>query len=82
MKPGIRIIVVILIAAMALAVANAQAGSLTLPERETVQDISWSIEILAFLAALVIAWFVWRLGKRDIKNRKNRNENRQDITRD
>lgn len=60
---------------------NAMA-SLSMSQRETVQDISWSVEILAILIALVIAWFVWRLGKRDLKNRKNKNENRQDMTRD
>lgn len=60
---------------------NARAG-LTMTQRVTVQDISWSIEILAILAALVIAVFVWRLGKRDLKKRKNSSENRHDLTRD
>jgi phosphate/sulfate permease len=74
---------VILFAAVgtAFSAGNASAG-LTMTQRETVQDISWSVEFLAILAALVIAVFVWRLGKRDIKNRKNRNEGRQDITSD
>ncbi|HEY8887162.1 MAG TPA: hypothetical protein VIM35_01640 [Gallionella sp.] len=79
MKPGIRIIVVILIAAMALAVANAQAGSLTLPEREDVQAIAWTIEFLAIFTAVGIAWFIWRLSKRD---QKSKNDKRHDLTRD
>jgi len=74
-------IIPVLIAAMTLLAGNAQAV-LSMPEKEDVQAIAWSIEFLAILIAVVIAWFIWRLGKRDIKNRKNRNENRQDITRD
>lgn len=66
-------------AGIALPVENAMAA-LTMHQRESVQDISWSIEILAFLAALVIAVFVWRLGKRDLKKRNSRDENRRDIT--
>jgi len=75
--------IVVLFAAVAtvFSVGNARAG-LTMTQRETVQDISWSIEILAILAALVIAVFVWRLGKRDLKKRKNSSENRHDITSD
>ena len=71
-------IILVLIAAMTLLAGNAHAA-LSVPQRETVQDISWSIEILAFLAALVIAWFVWRLSKRDLKNR---NQKRHNMTRD
>ncbi|MEO9040322.1 MAG: hypothetical protein ABI265_09870 [Gallionella sp.] len=56
---------------MVFPVENALAG-LTMTQRETVQDISWSIEILAILIALGIAWFVWRLGKRDIKNKNSK----------
>jgi hypothetical protein len=66
---------------MVLPVGNAMA-ELSLQQRETVQDISWSVEILAFLAALAIAWFVWRISKRDIKKRKNSSENRHDTTSD
>lgn len=71
-------IIPVLIAVMTLLAGNAHAA-LSVPQRETVQDISWSIEILAFLAALVIAWFVWRLSKRDLKNR---NQKRHNMTRD
>lgn len=79
MKPSIRIIVAFLIAAMALAVANAQAGSLTLPEREDVQAIAWTIEFLAIFTAAGIAWFIWRLSKQDQKSKNNK---RHDLTRE
>ena len=49
-------------------IGNAMAA-LSMSQRETVQDISWSVEILAILIALGIAWFVWRLGKRDLKSK-------------
>jgi membrane protein implicated in regulation of membrane protease activity len=55
---------------MLLPVGNATA-ELSLQQRETVQDISWSVEILAFVAALVIALFIWRISKRDIKKRNS-----------
>jgi phosphate/sulfate permease len=81
MKMTKNIVVVFAAVGTIFPVGNAMA-SLSMSQRETVQDISWSVEILAILMALVIAWFVWRLGKRDIKNRKNKNENHQDMTRD
>lgn len=71
-------IIPVLIAAMPLLAGNAQAV-LSMPEREDVQVIAWSIEFLAFFAAVVIAWFVWRLSKRDLKNR---NQKRHNMTRD
>jgi heme/copper-type cytochrome/quinol oxidase subunit 2 len=76
MKTALRIIAVLLIAALALLAANVRAGELTMTEREDVQIISWSVEFLAIFIALAIAVFVWRLSKRD---RKRRNEQQQDI---
>ena len=76
MNAVLRIIAVLPIAALALAAANAQAGDLTMTEREDVQIISWSVEFLAIFIALAIAVFVWRLSKRD---RKRRNKQQQDI---
>jgi uncharacterized protein HemY len=75
MKTALRIFAVLLIAALAVLAANAQAGDLTMTEREDVQIISWSVEFLAIFIALAIAVFVWRLSKRD---RKNRNAKRDD----
>jgi hypothetical protein len=75
MKSTLRIIAVLLIAALALLAANVRAGELTMTEREDVQIISWSVEFLAIFIALAIAVFVWRLSKRD---RKNRNAKRDD----
>jgi heme/copper-type cytochrome/quinol oxidase subunit 2 len=76
MKTALRIIAVLLIAALALLAANVRAGELTMTEREDVQIISWSVEFLAIFIALALAVFVWRLSKRD---RKRRNEQQQDI---
>ena len=73
-----KTIIPVLIAVMTLLAGNAHGG-LTMPEREDAQAIAWTIEILAFLAALVIAWFVWCLSKRDLKNR---NQKRNNMTRD
>jgi uncharacterized membrane protein YccC len=75
MKTALRIFAVLLSAALAVLAANAQAGDLTMTEREDVQIISWSVEFLAIFIALAIAVFVWRLSKRD---RKNRNAKRDD----
>jgi uncharacterized membrane-anchored protein YhcB (DUF1043 family) len=81
MKMTKNIVVLFAAVGTVFSVENARA-SLSMSQRETVQDISWSVEFLAILAALVIAVFVWRLGKRDLKKRKNSSENRQDTTSD
>ena len=74
MKTALRIIAALLIALLALLADYAQAGELTMTEREDVQIISWSVEFIAIFIALAIAVFVWRLSKRD---RNRRNEQRQ-----
>ncbi len=70
MKSALRIVAALLIALLALLAANAQAGELTMTEREDVQIISWSVEFIAIFIALAIAVFIWRLSKRD-RNRRN-----------
>jgi hypothetical protein len=70
MKMTKYIFVLLAAGGMLLPVGNATA-ELSLQQRETVQDISWSVEILAFVAALVIALFIWRISKRDIKKRNS-----------
>ncbi|MGB9094675.1 MAG: hypothetical protein WCB93_11220 [Gallionella sp.] len=75
MKTALRIVAALLIALLALLAANAQAGELTMTEREDVQIMSWSVEFIAVFIALAIAVFVWRLSKRD---RNRRNERQQD----
>ena len=70
MKMTKYILVLLAAGGMVLPVGNAMA-ELSLQQRETVQDISWSVEILAFLAALVIAVFIWRISKRDLKRKKS-----------
>ncbi|MGA7596138.1 MAG: hypothetical protein WCA64_13170 [Gallionella sp.] len=75
MKTALRIVAALLIALLALLAANAQAGDLSMAEREDVQIVSWSVEFIAIFIALAIAVFVWRLSKRD---RKKRDEQHQD----
>lgn len=81
MKPVRRKFVAILIAAgaMSLPLGTAQAGNLTMPQKEDVQAIAWAIEFLAIFTAVGIAWFIWRLSKRD---QKIKNEKRSGLTRD
>lgn len=64
---------------MVLPSGAAQGGSLTMPEKEDVQAIAWTIEFLAIFTAAGIAWFIWRLSKRD---QKNKNNQRHGIRRD
>ncbi|MGA8863564.1 MAG: hypothetical protein WBM09_01105 [Gallionella sp.] len=73
MKPVRRIFVATLTAAAGMVLPSdaAQAGSLTMPEREDVQAIAWTIEFLAIFTAVGIAWFIWRLSKRDQKSKNN-----------
>ncbi len=71
MKTTMRVLIFTLLAVsgtMLLAgSANAQIG---MPERENVQAIVWLVEFISFSTAAVIAVFVWRIGKRDSKNKK------------
>jgi uncharacterized membrane-anchored protein YhcB (DUF1043 family) len=39
-------------------------------EMENVQAIAWTVEIVTFIVAALIAWGVWKISKRAIK--KNR----------
>jgi phosphate/sulfate permease len=78
MKMTKNIVVLFAAVGTVFSAGNARAG-LNMTQREAVQDISWSIEILAILAALVIAVFVWRLSKRD---QKSKDDKRHDLTRD
>ena len=77
MKSSIIAVMLLALAGTALP-AYAQAG-LTMPEKEDVQAIAWTIEFLAFFTAAGIAWFIWRLSKRD---QKNKNDQRHGIKRD
>jgi hypothetical protein len=49
---------------------NAMAA-MDMSEKETVQAIAWIVEIVAFITAVAIAWFVLRLVKRDGKDIKS-----------
>ena len=58
---------------MVLFAGNADA-KISMPEREHVQAIVWAGEFVTFLIAVIIAVFVWRLGKRDSKNKKSKRD--------
>jgi hypothetical protein len=53
---------------------NAMAA-MGMPEKEAVQAIAWAVEIVAFITAVAIAWFVLRLVKRERKNIKPKKDN-------
>ena len=62
------------VAGTVLQAGNAMAV-MGMPERETVQAIAWTVEIVAFIIAVAIAWFVLRLVKRDGKNNESKKDN-------
>jgi hypothetical protein len=67
------IFVLLTVSGSALLVGNALA-EISMSERETVQAIVWVVEILTFLTAVAIGWFVLRMIKRDSKNRKSKKD--------
>lgn len=59
---------------MMFLVGNAEAV-INMPEREQVQTIVWAVEFVSLVTAMAIVWFVWRIGKRDSKNKKSKRDN-------
>ena len=59
-----------LIGAMAISVNNAYA-QLGLIEKEQTQTIVWIVEAVTFITTIAIVGFVWRISKRDVKNKKS-----------
>jgi hypothetical protein len=59
---------------MALLEGNANA-QINIVEREHVQSIVWIFELVRFVTIIAIAWFVWRITKRDYKNKKSKQDN-------
>jgi len=49
-------------------------AKLSMDEREHVQAIVVSGEVLAFIVAVLVVAFVWNFSKRDIKKRKSKEE--------
>ena len=45
-------------------------GHLGSEAKESVQIIVWALEAVTFITAGWIAWFVWRISKRDSNNKK------------
>jgi heme/copper-type cytochrome/quinol oxidase subunit 2 len=76
MKTAMRglIFVLLTVIGMALLEGNANAQK-DMIEREHVQSIVWLFEFATFVTIIAIAWFVWRISKRDYKNRKSQQDN-------
>lgn len=58
---------------MALLAGNAQA-QINMPEREHVQTLVRIVESVTFITVVLIAGFVWRVSKRDSRNRKSKQD--------
>jgi hypothetical protein len=59
------------VSGIALLVCNANA-EVSMSERENVQTIVRVIEFVTFVTAIAIAWYVWIISKRAIKNKKSK----------
>ena len=70
---GGLIFVLLVVSGTALLAGNAHA-QINMPEREHVQKIVWIVEFATFVTAVVIAVFVWRISKRDSKNKKSKQD--------
>lgn len=58
---------------MSLLVSNAEAV-MSMQEKEHVQTFVWILEAVTFVTIVAIFWFVWRLSKRERKNRESKLE--------
>jgi hypothetical protein len=61
----------VVLLATAMLIFNVEA-KVSMPEREHVQAVVWFGEFISFATAVVIAVFVWRISKRDSKNKKSK----------
>jgi hypothetical protein len=75
MKRAMKILCFTLLAAggVVLLAGNAIAR-ISMPEREHVQAIVWAGEFISLVTAVAIAVFVWRISKRDSKNKKSKQD--------
>jgi heme/copper-type cytochrome/quinol oxidase subunit 2 len=68
------IFVLFAVCGMLFPAGNAEA-EINMAEREQVQTIVWVVEFLSFVTVMAIIWFVWRISKRDIENKKSKQKN-------
>jgi heme/copper-type cytochrome/quinol oxidase subunit 2 len=40
---------------------------------ENVQAVAWTIEIVTIIVALLIAWVVWKISRRAVRNKQSGN---------
>jgi hypothetical protein len=75
MKTTMNVLIFVLLAVggMALLAGNANAR-VSMPEREHVQTMVWLGEFVTFVTAAAIAVFVWRISKRDSRNKKSKRD--------
>jgi hypothetical protein len=69
-KSGL-IFALLAVSGIALLASNANA-EVSMSERENVQTIVRVVEFVSFVTAIAMAWYVWRISKRAIKNKKSR----------
>ena len=50
-------------------------NKLGVTEMENVQAIAWTIEIATFIVAVLIAWFVWKISKKAVREKRSKAEN-------
>jgi hypothetical protein len=76
MRAAMSVLIFLLFAVsgMALLAGNANAR-VSFEEREHVQAVVWLGEFISFVTAAVIAVLVWRISKRDSKNKKSKQDN-------
>lgn len=65
------VFVLLAVSGTALLVGNAMA-EISMSERENVQTIVRLVELVSFVTFMAIAWYVWRISKRAIKNKKSK----------
>lgn len=68
------IFVLYAVGGIALLAVNAEA-QINIVEREQVQSIVWVVEFITIVIFIAIAWLVWRISKRDYKNKKSKQDN-------
>jgi hypothetical protein len=67
------IFVLLAVGGTVLLAGNANA-IISMPEREHVQAVVWLGEFVSLVTAAAIGVFVWRISKRDSKNKKTKRD--------
>jgi heme/copper-type cytochrome/quinol oxidase subunit 2 len=71
-KRGLNI-ALLAVSGMALLAGKANA-QINMQEKEHIQNIVWVFEFVTFVTAMAVVWFVWRISKRDYKNKRSKQD--------